>query len=441
MAKMLIVEDDRELADAAFQHLKQSGHTVQVAYSLADGLRSMERHQPQVVVTDLLLGEASGLDIVAASRTQKALPDVVLVTAHPSAESASDAMELGAYEYICKPYAMDELSALVARILERRELLDQARGRPDRGPAPEAVVAGDAGMIKVLQALDEVAPRDTTVLLRGETGTGKEVLARYIHCHGPHPAGPFVALNCAAIPENLLASELFGHERGAFTGAEARRSGAFERADGGTLLLDEIGDIPAGTQVHLLRVLESREVIRVGGNTAIPVHPRLIAATHRDLEQRVHDGLFREDLYFRIHVYPVDIPPLKERPDDIVLLVRHFLSELEADERLLPPEAVAQFQQYHWPGNVRELRNVVENLVIRAHGKPIAAEQVAGLLRPLQRLGRVGPGHETLAELEIRRIREALATAQGNKSKAAATLGISRRRLYSRMKVLGIEEE
>ncbi len=442
MAKILLVEDDRELADSSFNYLKQRGHTVQLAYTLADGLKAMERHQPDVIVSDLMLGNETGLDLLAASRSQRTIPDVLLVTAHPTAETASDAMDLGAYEYVSKPYELDELDQLIARILERRELLLTRREQRAARAASSTidVVAVDPAMRETLAAIDDVASRTTTILLRGDTGTGKEVLSRYLHRQGPHPDGPFVGINCAAIPDNLLASELFGHEKGAFTGASNARAGAFERASGGTLLLDEIGDIPASTQVHLLRVLESREVIRVGGSQAIPVNPRLVAATHRNLEDLVRDGTFREDLYYRINVYPVQVPALRNRPADIPELVRFFLREQDSREDLVPESAWPDLIDYHWPGNVRELRNIVENIVIRSRGNPVAPELVRSLLRPL-RLPKGNSQGETLTELEIRRIREALATSQGNKSRAATALGITRRKLYSRMKVLGMDHD
>jgi two-component system NtrC family response regulator len=250
-----------------------------------------------------------------------------------------------------------------------------------------------------------------------------------------------VAINCAAVPENLLASELFGHEKGAFTGATSDRAGAFERASGGTLLLDEIGDIPPSTQIHLLRVIESREVIRVGGSRPVPVRPRLVAATHRDLDELVRAGAFREDLYFRINVFRVQIPPLRDRPADIPDLVKHFLAELGETGDRIPEPAMPPLLEYAWPGNVRELRNVVENLVIRSKGNPVTEDMIQAMLEPLMRAGtrRAAEG-ETLAEMEIRKIQDALREAGGNKSKAAAALGISRRKLYSRMNVLGIED-
>jgi len=442
MATILIVDDDRKLADANFQVLKHDGHTVHVAYELDEGLKAMENHQPEVILCDLVLGSDSGLQLLSASRTQRHLPDVILVTGHPTEQTAAEAMSLGAYEYMRKPYAKDELTGLVRRILDRRSLLESRRARRrDKVTEQPLHLIGDSKSMKgLLSSLDDVAPRQTTVLLRGETGTGKELLTRYIHANGPNADGPFVAINCAAIPENLLASELFGHEKGAFTGAVASRAGAFERSSKGTLLLDEIGDIPASTQVHLLRVIESCEVIRVGGSETIAVNPRLVAATHRDLEALVRQGQFREDLYYRINVYPVSVPPLRAHISDLDGLVHHFLRELDADEALLSPCALESMKAYRWPGNVRELRNLVENIVIRSRGNPVDAEKLKQIFTPLQKLHSGATAHDTLESMEIRRIEEALTTADGNKSHAAEALGITRRKLYSRMKVLGMRD-
>lgn len=441
MATILIVDDDRMLADANELVLKEQDHAVHVAYTLEEGLEAMTRYRPEVILCDLVLGSESGIELLARSRTERHLPDVVLVTGHPNQRTAEQAMALGAYEYIRKPYAKEEMTQLVHRILDRRALLEnrRARRRSANDKRPVKLVADSPLMTRMLASLDDVAPRKTTVLLRGETGTGKEVLTRYIHERGPNPGGPLVAINCAAIPESLLASELFGHEKGSFTGAHTSRAGAFERASGGTLLLDEVGDIPANTQVHLLRVIESSEVIRVGGADAIPVEPRLVAATHQDLEALVKRGTFREDLYYRLNVYPVRVPALRDRKSDIPALIHQFLWDLEANPDLLTEEALASMKAYHYPGNVRELRNMVENLVIRAHGKQVDADLVRQLVAPLQELDRLGSGSETLEELEIRRIEEAISQAAGNKSQAAEILGITRRKLYSRMKILGIK--
>ncbi len=440
MATILIVDDDRKLADANFQVLKYDGHTVHVAYELEGGIRLMEDHQPEVILCDLVLGTDSGLQLLSASRTQRHLPDVILVTGHPTEQTAEEAMNLGAYEYMRKPYTKDELTGLVRRILDRRALLSRRRARRREKDAdqPLHLIGDSRAMKELLSSLDDVALRQTTVLLRGETGTGKELLTRYVHTNGRNADGPFVAINCAAIPENLLASELFGHEKGAFTGAVASRVGAFERASNGTLLLDEIGDIPASTQVHLLRVIESCEVIRVGGSETIPVTPRLVAATHRDLEALVRQGKFREDLYYRINVYPVVVPPLRSRVSDLPGLVKHFLEELDADENLLSSCALESMKHYHWPGNVRELRNLVENIVIRARGNQVDSDKLQQIFTPLQQLHHTASTDDTLEAIETRRIKEALAGANGNKSHAAEVLGITRRKLYSRMKVLGI---
>jgi DNA-binding NtrC family response regulator len=439
MAKILIVEDDPDQALAALRGLKESGHTVQMADAVASGIKLLQKMKPEIVITDLMLGDESGLEVLAAARREEQFPDVIVVTAHPTSDTAAEAMQGGAYEYLSKPFVMADLRAQIQSILERRSLMAESRRKrsPKVTRADDMIVESPA-MKELLQNLQGALLRTTTLLLRGESGSGKEALARYIHEHGAHAEEPFVAINCAALPENLLGSELFGHEKGAFTGADNQRKGAFERAGSGTLLLDEIGDIPLATQVHLLRALENREIQRVGGDETIPVQARVICATHRNLEQMVSEKTFRQDLFFRINVFPIAIPPLRHRPEDIAALTARFLLEFDAPAELIP---LKPFIGYSWPGNVRELRNIVENLVIRSFNQEITERLVSSLLLPpIPAPQAASSGAETLTEMEIRKIREAIAQAGGNKSKAATALGITRRKLYSRMKVLGIEE-
>ena len=440
MAKILIVEDDPDQALTALRGLKESGHTVQMADGVESGIKLLRKMKPEIVITDLMLGENSGLEVLTAARGEKQFPDVIVVTAHPSSETANEAMQRGAYEYLSKPYSIEDLRSQVQHIVERRSLIDQCRRKrkqPSDTNSPDMVVESPT-MKKLLHNLEGALARNTTLLLRGESGSGKEQLARYIHSKGPNPDEPFVAINCAALPENLLGSELFGHEKGAFTGADSTRKGAFERAGKGTLLLDEIGDIPLTTQVHLLRALESREIQRVGGDQSISVQARVLCATHRNLEEMVEEETFRQDLFFRINVFPIVIPPLRDRSEDIRAMTKKFLNEFEAPADLIPIEPLLE---YHWPGNVRELRNVVENLVIRSFNQEITPEVVESLLLPPSLPTNRDLKEETLSEMEIRKIKEAICLSGGNKSKAAKHLGITRRKLYSRMNVLGIDPE
>ena len=444
MADILLVEDDRKLAHVASLYLEEEGHTVRSVPDVPAALAALRRHAPDILLTDLVLGKESGLDVLRAARALGNPPDVLLITAHGDAETAALAMRFGAYEYVRKPFAMEEISALVRRIQERRQLVAECRAQTRRTAIPddEELIAESPGMKGVLRLIEEVAGMNTTVLIRGESGCGKDVAARCIHRRSAFSGGPFVALNCGALPESLLASELFGHEKGAFTGASERRAGAFERADGGTLFLDEIGEMPESVQVHLLRVLEERAITRVGGSVPVAVSLRLIAATHRKLEHLVASGVFRQDLYYRIQVFPLDIPPLRERTEDIGPLWHHFIRQFDADAPF-PEEAFAEvLKQYDWPGNVRELRNLAEYLYVRGKaGHPVSAEAVRELLRERleKRSGGAGSA-DTLADVEAVQIRNALERCGWNKSRAAALLGITRRRLYSRMKILGIAD-
>jgi DNA-binding NtrC family response regulator len=438
LAKIIIVEDEHEQAMFAYRSLKDAGHTVHLAETVSNGIKLIRKHKPEIVITDLMLGDESGLDVITAARQIEPLPDVLMMTAHPTAETANEALRRGAYDYISKPYTREELGDRVRRMAERRSLLQ--RQRPPVKKSDDRLIAESPSMKDLLGRLEGALKRSTTLLIRGPSGSGKELISRYIHAHGPSPDAPFIAINCAALPENLLATELFGHEKGAFTGAERQRRGAFERAGEGTLLLDEIGDIPLTTQVHLLRALENREIIRVGGDQPIAIRARVLCATHRDLEAMVADQQFRQDLYFRINVFPVTLSPLRERPDDIEALTQKFVADFDAPEDLLDAACMGALKAYPWPGNVRELRNVIENVVIRSFSEKVNHALVDSLLIPLEFSQDGEPEAETLEEMEIRKIKDALRQAVGNKSKAADILGITRRKLYSRLKVLGIED-
>ena len=455
MAKILIVEDDQALAKTTSIHLRGEGHEVELAYDLRTARLHLKELSPDLIISDLHIGEENGLDLLAEARNEPQQPDVIFITGHAAASTAAQAMRDGAYEYVTKPFSMDEIGALAKRISERRLLIAENRKlrdelhKPTTGAGADAekgLIVASASMRDLLDRVAKVARLQTTVLIRGESGTGKEVVARYVHARSRQPRSPFVAINCGAIPENLLASELFGHERGAYTGASARRAGAFERAHGGILFLDEMGEISQPTQVALLRVLETGEVTRVGGEKPFQVTVRLIAATHQDLEQRVKDGKFREDLYYRINVFTARIPPLRERKEDILPLARHFLTGFGMEE--MPADtALAPLLDYPWPGNVRELRNVMENLFISCLDQPCDPALVRANLprKPLQSGGGGGGGggggEETLEASEARQILDALRECGNNKTKAAEKLGITRRRLYSRMNVLGIDPD
>lgn len=451
MNRILLVDDEANLRRLVSLLLKEEGHSVAEAGSLAEAKGRLDRDIPDLVITDQKLGDGEGLDLLEAARRADESVPVLMLSAYASVELAVQAMRLGAFDVISKPFDPEGLKAAVRRALahgcllrENSRLKDEA-GRAGRG---RELLGRSQGMLQLLDAIERVAPTHATVLISGETGTGKELVARGIHAGSSRSDGPFVALNCAAMPENLLESELFGHEKGAFTGADRARPGLFETAHGGTLFLDEAGEMPSSLQVKLLRVLVDGEVLRVGSRSTRRVNVRVLAATHRNLEERVKEGLFREDLYYRLAVFPLRVPPLRERIEDLPLLVAHFLvkaaQEMGLPRRVLGEEAMARLSAYPFPGNVRELRNLLERACILATGEVIGPEDfplgghsgpkamgveayVASLL-PTVDLPKV------LADLEWTLVDRALAQSGGVQAEAARRLGISRSDLHYKVK-------
>jgi two-component system response regulator FlrC len=441
LSRILIVDDDDALRRLALDVLAGEGYELLEA---ADGQRALAllRERPaHVVLSDVRMPGLGGMELLAAARKLPDPPVVVLLTAYGSVAQAVDAMRQGAFDYLEKPLPSPAtLRRTVARALRARA--EAAAPPPGADAATEYVsrhmVAGPA-MSGVVALVRAVAPRDTTVLLTGESGTGKEVVARAIHALSRRAAGPFVAVNSAAIPEGLVEAELFGHEKGAFTGAVAARAGIFESAGDGTVLLDEIGELSPAVQAKLLRVLQERVLARVGGARTIDVDFRLVAATHRDLGALVRQGRFREDLYYRIAVLQIALPPLRERLDDLEPLVLRFVRELEPHH---PPEvrpgAFAALRAHAWPGNVRELRNVVERAIVLSGGGPIDAAHVRLEEPRADAAPAADAGTSTLRDLERRAILEALAATGGSRKLAAERLGISLRTLQYRLKEYGI---
>jgi two-component system response regulator HydG len=411
-----------------------------------DGRKAQElisRQDYDVVITDLKMAPIDGLELLKAVKKMSPDTEVVLMTAYASVQTAIEAMKQGAYDYIIKPFDLDEMGLLVDKIAEKRHLVMENRQlREDlQDRAKREMVLGDS--TKMREAMDlvaKVAPSDITVLIRGESGTGKELVAEAIHARSPRASGPLVIVNCAALAENLLESELFGHERGAFTGAVRRKLGRFELAHGGSIFLDEIGDVTPALQAKLLRVLQEKRFVRVGGTETISVDVRLIAATNRNLEQAISQGLFREDLYYRLSVFPIHVPPLRERPEDIPALAEYFLGRRGRRLEHLDPRALDQLVGYRWPGNVRELENVLERAVILAGSDRIGLSHLP-LLSPTAVSSPSPEGELNLDRLERESILRALHQAGGNKAKAARLLGITRRALYSRMDRLGLRDQ
>jgi DNA-binding NtrC family response regulator len=451
-----LVEDDATTRLLTRTWLEHAGYTVK-EYDSERAVRDANGPSPTVACVDLGLGEQSGFDVMSYLRERDPELPTIVVTAEREVETAVAAMRAGAYDYLTKPVDRERLLHSVRRACERRRLIDRVKNlQSELGTSPlsSAVVGAGSAMKELSRQVERVIESDVAVCLLGESGTGKELVARAIHRGGPRRSGPFVAINCAAIPASLQESELFGHERGAFTGAIQNRLGCFERARGGTLLLDEVGEMSPATQAVLLRTLQERTVRRVGGNQEIPVDVRIVCATHRDLRGEVDAGRFREDLYFRLVVYPIHLPPLRDRVEDIPMLVVHFLEKLRARAphgiRGFSAEALDALARHPWPGNVRELENVIHRSVLACRNEEIALSDLPPDLRsatpaaarPPAESGEDLLGEEEevvpLRELEQRAIRKALRLTRGSVGRAAKLLGIGRATLYRRLAELDL---
>jgi len=432
--RVLIVEDRDSLRRMLERALGQEGYEVTAAADGQAGMRLVAERPFDFVLTDLKLPDSSGLEVLAASLAAQPRVPVVVLTGFGTVGTAVEAMKLGAYDFLEKPLEIDDLSRLIERALGERS--GQGGAAVFHAPGAPPIVGNHPRLRAALRLLERVGPTESNVLLTGESGTGKELFARSIHALSPRREGPCVALNCAAIPESLIENELFGHEKGAFTGADRRQPGRFETAQGGTLFLDEIGELPVAVQGKVLRVLEERTFERVGGGKTLRADVRLVAATNRDLAAMVEDGEFRADLFFRLNVFPIELPPLRERASDIPLLARHLLGEIARRHRIDPPprleEAAAELLAGEpWPGNVRELANVLERAVILTEGPAIRATDLKPLLRPL--------AGTSSAAGERDRLKQALTEAGGDKHRAAEILGMSYRSLLRRIKEHDLE--
>jgi DNA-binding NtrC family response regulator len=446
-AKILVVDDERRMASAVATALSRSGYACTTAGSASEALAAFDAGGADVVVTDWKMPGMDGIELLRELKTRRADLPVIVMTAHADVPSAVAAMREGAFDYVAKPFDNDELRALVARALEVTQLhRENAHLRRELAGrfAIDRMVAESAKSKEVLALVQRVAKSKATVLIQGESGTGKELIAKLLHYWSDRVGGPFVAVNCKAFAEGVLESELFGHEKGAFTGASFARAGCFERASGGTLFLDEIGEVGLEFQAKLLRVLQESEVLRVGGTATRKIDVRVVAATNRVLRDEVAAGRFREDLYFRINVIPIMLSPLRERREDILPLARHFLA-MHAREhgaaRMLSAEAEQLLLQHSWPGNVRELENAIERAVVLAREETIAPED---LLLEAVRLDRaaqaeaVGTLQEAMDRAAAARIKAALAAAGDQRQEAAKALGVDRTTLYRLMKRLGL---
>ncbi len=441
MERVLIVDDEEGIRSFIAAVLEGEGLRVELAEDGSQAASKLARKSYHLMITDLKMPGLDGMSLLRKARADQPEMEVIVLTAHGTVNSAVEAMKLGAFDYLTKPLSSpDELRLGVSRALERRRLRTHSQQLSTRHEDAKKFIAEDPKMLDVVSQLRKVAVTDATVLLLGESGTGKEVAARSIHLLSPRNQGPFVPMNCAALSEHLIESEMFGHEKGAFTGATATRRGRFEIADGGTLFLDEVGELQPSLQAKLLRVLEERRFERVGGNRTIEVDIRLLAATNRDLKARMNESSFREDLYHRLAVFPIRLPPLRERPQDILPLAQHLLlqigRQIKRSDLQLDQSAQQALLAYDFPGNVRELANILERAAILAEQSMIDASLLGNLGTAQSPAASTYKG--TLKDIEREAIRQALIDHEGHRKKAAAQLGIGLRTLYEKIKDYGL---
>jgi two-component system nitrogen regulation response regulator NtrX len=449
MPSVLIVDDEPGVRSAIGGVLRDEGYQVDAVDTGEACLDRLARQVYDVVVLDIWLPGMDGLATLARMRERQFDAQVVIISGHGNVESAVRAIKMGAFDFVEKPLSLEKTVLVVRNALRQRHLEAENLALRARVDAQYTMVGDSAAMMRLRDQVAMAAPTNGRVLIFGENGTGKELVARNIHAMSRRRSGPFVEVNCAAIPEELIESELFGHVRGAFTGAVADRRGKFELAHGGTIFLDEIGDMSLKTQAKVLRVLQEQTLEAVGGSTRIRVDARVLAATNKDLPAEIRSGRFREDLYFRLNVVPVSVPPLRERPDDIPLLADHFMALLAREYGRRPktftPDAISALQHYPWPGNVRELRNLIERLMIMVAGDRVTGGDVTFLdqgageaLMPASKGASMMPLHDARDDFERQYILRALAAQQGNISRTADVLGVERSNLYRKMRAFGI---
>ncbi len=460
--KILVVDDEQNMRIALFEALSRSGHEVAVAENGRMALDMIKKGCPELLIADIKMPEMDGIELLRQVKTLEPQLPVVIITGYATVDTAVEAMKQGAFDYILKPFPVEVIEETVLRVFNSQAQVQVRAAQPVRSKttfAEKAIVGQDTKLLQIMERAKSVASSKATVLILGESGTGKEVFARYIHQESDRVNGPFVALNCAALPEGLLESELFGHEKGAFTGAIVTKKGKFELADGGTLLLDEIGEIPLHLQAKLLRVLQEEEVDRLGGSAPVHVDVHVVATTNRVLEEAVQEGTFRQDLYYRLNVIPLNLPSLKDRRGDIPLLAEFFIkkytSQYSKELKELSPATMSRFQEYEWPGNVREMENLIERAVLLSNGAALepwdfwddverpaqtevqhvasssAAE--AGEVQAANTSAAVDIGLQPLKDVERQMILQALTQTDNNRTHAAKILGISVRTLRNKL--------
>ena len=441
---ILVVDDALSTLEVLERNLKTEHYQVFTASSVPEAIRVLEATPVDLVITDLKMPEVSGIDLVRHVRENLKDTEVIMITGYPSIDGAVTAVKAGAQDFLSKPFTDEELLGAVRQTLDKLQARKTVQGSTEEvEPSSYGLLGTSEPIQRVFRSIAKAVSTTATVLISGESGTGKELVARAIHYHSPRASSPFVPVNCGAIPEELLESELFGHVKGAFTGALETRAGFFQTADGGTIFLDEISETSLSMQVKLLRVLQEREVVMVGSTRPRKVDVRILASTNKDLTALVKKGLFREDLFFRINVITIDLPPLRERGEDLLLLIHHFTGryagELGKSVPQFSDQALQVLRGYHWPGNVRELENVIQRLIVMTDGGLIEVPDLPSLMR-FSALRDVG-FHRTLAEVEEEYIRNVLASVDGNKTRAAKVLGIDRKTLREKLKLRGLDSE
>jgi DNA-binding NtrC family response regulator len=433
--RILVVEDDKALSEVLCDELRARGHMAVAAETLAEGREQLKQSDFEVALVDLMLPDGSGIDILRQVHDDDLPIEAIILTGYATVTTAIEAMKLGAYDYVTKPARMEEIEVLVQKAAEKARLRREnasLKVRLERQDAAQGIITEDPGMKDLLATVERVAPSDLPVLVQGETGTGKELVARALHRLSARAAEPFVAISCGAVPESLLESELFGHEKGAFTGAIARKPGLFEVADRGVLFLDEVGEIAPSVQIKLLRALESKEFFRVGGTRPVRSDVRLVSATHKDLKHATQTGAFREDLFYRLNGVTLRLPPLRERKDDIGLLARHFMDRF-GPQKKLSARALQALQQYSWPGNVRELLMVIQRACVLAVTDVVEAEDMPLDIRDQNWKSAAVRTGLTLSEMEKEYIETVLKENEGHRGKTARALGIDPKTLYNKL--------
>jgi two-component system, NtrC family, response regulator AtoC len=446
--RVLIADDEKNMRWVLSEALAAEGYEVIEAADGKEALTAVDEQHPDVMVLDHKMPSPDGMEVLRRIRAKGEIFPIIMLTAHGNVATAVEAMKAGATEYLTKPFDLDELKLSIdkaVRIAELSSEVDRLREELDRDWDVDGFIAADPRMVEILSTVEKVAPTNATVMIYGESGTGKELIARAIHRLSPRSAKPFVEVHAGALPETLLESELFGYEKGAFTGAVMAKPGRFEMANGGTLFLDEVGDISLGVQVKLLRVLQERRFERLGGTRSIDVDVRVVAATNRDLQQLITDDLFREDLFYRLNVVPITLPPLRQRQGDVPHLVAHFLDKYQAGNKTIGNEAMQALVDYPWPGNIRELENTIERIVILSAGDEVGMEDLPAEVR-----AGVAPSSARthafylpedgidLEEVEMDFLRQALDRSGGNVSKAARLVGLTPKTLEARVQRLGL---